>query len=62
MTIDSRTVYRLLWVERGNPENTGEGLPVADAKEANEIVRKHNINYPRFRHWAERAQFQFHSE
>lgn len=55
----TKTVYRLLWAERGNPDNSGEGLPMADAKKANEICRWHNQNYPMYRHYVEKGVFTF---
>lgn len=56
------TLYRLFYAERGNPDNSGEGLPLANAKEANDICRWHNKAYPAFKHWVEKENVIYEQE
>lgn len=51
-------MYKMIWFERGNPDNRGEGLPIEDAKQAEQVVRWHNWACPRYGHKAIRIDEQ----
>ena len=41
---------KMIWFERANPDNRGEGLAIDDPEEAEDICRYHNWAYPKYRH------------
>lgn len=45
-------MHKMIWFERSNPDNRGEGEPIEDAAEAEKVCRDHNWLYPKFRHKA----------
>jgi hypothetical protein len=51
-----KRAFRLIWEERGNPDNSGEGRMVSGESTAAKICHLHNALYPKYIHTYEEVK------